>query len=332
MLRIFECRSGNNNNIMTLVHHYMVQASWYSDEKNNVVIEKAPKLLTNQGPPEDQTNNEYPTQVPKNIFDFCRLLPPNSLKQANMTQGEIEYDSGTRRAPEESAGGDDMFVAETATIKIYAKTPGEVLSSKFVLAQLLFNIIASFLGPLGTFYLLFGWLSEGPYEWSSGPCVGVVVGSLAGSPILIFALMPVGLPEAVENGWFPRLSEKNLGGSDGEEPCWWMFPFLMKILKWRWSTLRGLAIGMIVGVVYVPIALLIARYALGPTLSTWTLIWFNVVYEVVLAIPVLLFGLLGYALEPNLDVTLERMSSHPNCGIRLLYRTIVSLRMTICPY
>jgi hypothetical protein len=170
---------------------------------------------------------------------------------------------------------------------------------------------------------LFGYLSEGPYAWSSGPLVGVVVGSLAGSPLLIFALMPVGLPEAVENGWFPRLSEKTL-----EDRHRW----LLHILQWRWSTSRNLAIGVLLGIVYVPLALLIARFGLGPSLGTWELIWFNVVYEVLLAIPVLLLGLLGYALEPNLDVTIDYMSNHPNCAERLFFRVVTSLRMTLCPY
>jgi hypothetical protein len=239
--------------------------------------------------------------------------------------------------------------------KFYAQTPRDVLTSKFVIAQLVFNIIASFLGPLGTFYLMFAYASEGPYRWNGGALAGVVVGSLVGSPILIFLLMPVGLPEAAEKGWFPRLRVEK-GGVGGGQPtnrdveedapdqqeedqhsydlaqCWWMFPWLLTILKWRWSTLRNLAIGMLVGVIYVPIALLIARYALGPSLGTWTLIWFNVIYEVLLAIPILLLGLLGYALEPNLETTLEQMSSHPNCGLRLLYRALVSIRMTIFPY
>ena len=93
---------------------------------------------------------------------------------------------------------------------VYAESLGQVLTSKFVVGQLIFNILASFVGPLGTFYFLFGYLSEGPYDWYSGAFVGVVLGSLAGSPLLIFALMPVGIPEAVEYGWFPRLTEKTL--------------------------------------------------------------------------------------------------------------------------
>ena len=225
------------------------------------------------------------------------------------------------QAPQQAPLSSNRDVEMADDTKQYASSTKEVLISKFVISQLIFNVLASFLGPLGTFFLLFGYLSEGPYDWSSGPLVGVVVGSLAGSPLLIFALMPVGLPEAVENGWFPRLSAKTLED-------WWM----LNILKWRWSTSRNLAIGLLVGIVYVPVALLIARFGLGPSLGTWELIWFNVVYEVLLAIPVLLLGLLGYALEPNLDVTIEYMSNHPNCSKRLLFRVLTSLRMTFCPY
>ena len=32
--------------------------------------------------------------------------------------------------------------------------------------------------------------------------------------------------------------------------------------------------------IYAPITMLLARFAVGPKLSTWTLIWFNVIFEV----------------------------------------------------
>jgi hypothetical protein len=215
---------------------------------------------------------------------------------------------------------------DTASMPPYAKSPYDVLKCKFVVLQVVFNLLASFLGPLGTFFLLFGYLSEGPYAWSSGPLVGVVVGSLAGCPILIFALMPVGMPEAVERGWLPRLRLEDC-------PPWMLrwLPFLNDHPRWRWATVRNLALSLMVGVVYVPIALLIARYALGPNLETWTLIWFNVAYEVLLALPIVALGLLGSAMEHNLDRTIEQMSMHPNVVLRYLYRSLTSLKMTVCP-
>lgn len=219
-------------------------------------------------------------------------------------------------------GGEEVIV----THSYYAKGPMDVIRSKFVVAQIIFNVVASVLGPLGTFYLLFGYLSQGPYEWNSGPLVGVVVGSLACSPILIFALMPVGLPDAVEKGWFPRLRLQPI-----EEYPRWM-GLLLPILNWRWASLRNVALGLLIGIVYVPITLLLARFAVGPTLDTWTLIWFNVIYEVLLTVPVVTLGLLGYSLEPNLNLTISKMSDHPNVFLRILYRTGISLKMTVCPY
>ena len=35
------------------------------------------------------------------------------------------------------------------------------------------------------------------------------------------------------------------------------------------------------------------------TLRRWTLIWFNVIFEVLLSVPVTMFGLLGFAMEHN---------------------------------
>lgn len=219
-------------------------------------------------------------------------------------------------------------VDDTESHRVFAKSPSDVLCCKFVVAQVVFNIIASLLGPLGTFYLLFGFLSEGPYSWSSGPCVGVVVGSLAGSPLLIFALMPVGMPEAVQKGWFLPLRLEKCSP--------WLRRFLFYLDEsnscWKWATPRLLALGLMLGIVYVPIALLIARYALGPTMSTWALIWFNVAYEVLLAIPVTSLGLLGYAVEHNLEFTLSRMSSNPNVAKRITLRCLSSLKMIVWPY
>lgn len=264
----------------------------------------------------------------------------------DLEEEEDPIELGIVETTDDSKGEDD----DDSSL-FYVDTVGQVWSSKFVLGQLLFNVLTSLVGPLGTFYLLFGHLSQGPYEWYSGPLLGVVAGSLAGSPILIFALMPVGLPEAVAYGWFPRITEKSIRLEAEKHSSWWLPWWLssrsssssssssspslmMSILKWKWSTQRNVAIGLVVGIFLVPSTLLLARFAFGPTLSTWTLIWFNVVYEMVLCVPVLLYGLLGYALEDNLEATLERMKDqhHHNGVVRLLRRTCASLRMTFSPY
>lgn len=83
-------------------------------------------------------------------------------------------------------------------------TPWMVVSSKFVLAQVVFNMIASAGFPTLCFWFLFGFLGEGPYEWWEGPCSGVVIGSMLTSPLLIMTLAPAGMPEAVDQGWFKQ--------------------------------------------------------------------------------------------------------------------------------
>lgn len=192
----------------------------------------------------------------------------------------------------------------------YATNVRQVVLSKFVITQIIINTLGSFIGPLITFYCLFGLLSQGPYVWNGSELVGVVVGSLVGSPLFIFALMPVGIPEALKNGWFYKLRV------DDVHPKWLLcvFPFL----------------GLICGIIYVPVAILIARYGVGPTLTTWELIFFNVIYLVCLAPPITIFGLVGYAMEQNIDLIVAKMNNDPNPYKRVLRRIVVSIGMTLC--
>jgi len=97
----------------------------------------------------------------------------------------------------------------------------QIITSKFVILQVIINTVGSFIGPLITFYLLFGVASTGPYVWNGSQLVGVVVGSLVGSPLFIFALMPVGMPEALKRNWFYTLKVENVS------PRWlFILPFL----------------------------------------------------------------------------------------------------------
>jgi len=92
---------------------------------------------------------------------------------------------------------------------------------------------------------------------------------------------------------------------------------------------RHVVLGLILGIVYVPIALLIARYGFE-TFSTWELIFFNVIYLVCLAPPVTIFGSVGYAMEQNISLVIDQMSNDPNPCKRLIYRSGVSIRMILC--
>ena len=213
---------------------------------------------------------------------------------------------------------------ETDTLYPYATNIQQVMKSKFVILQVIINTVGSFIGPLITFYLLFSVASTGPYAWNGSQLVGVVVGSLIGSPFFIFALMPIGMPEALKRGWFYTLKIENVS------PRWlFILPFLKDKSIWRYAMARHVILGLILGIVYVPIALLIARYAFE-TFSTWELIFFNVIYLVCLAPPVVIFGLVGYAMEYNLSLVIDQMSNDPNPCKRLIYRSGVSIRMILC--
>ena len=207
----------------------------------------------------------------------------------------------------------------------YAESVSAVLCSKFVVVQVILNVVASIVGPIAMFALLFAVLKQGPYD-SDGPgLVGVGWGSLIMSPLLIFMMMPVAMPEAVEAGWFKPIRLETCGR-------WRIFlPFLGTHRCWRWAPARHLCLGGLVGIVYFPSLLLIAHYVMGPTLSTRTLIWFLVCYTAALAPPVTALGCLGYAVEHNLAPTIGMMRPHKNPCIRTLKRAARAVGMYLCP-
>ena len=207
----------------------------------------------------------------------------------------------------------------------YAESVSQVLCSKFVVVQVILNVVASIIGPIVMFALLFAVLEQGPYESDGPELVGVGWGSLIMSPLLIFMMMPVAMPEAVEAGWFKPIRLETCGR--------WRFflPFLGTHRCWRWAPARHLCLGGLVGIVYFPSLLLIAHYVMGPTLSTRTLIWFLVCYTAALAPPVTALGCLGYAVEHNLAPTIGMMRPHKNPCIRTLKRAARAIGMYLCP-
>ena len=99
----------------------------------------------------------------------------------------------------------DKIGAEPAAATAAAKSPrmsyngtvGQVLRSKMLISQLIFNVISSVVCSLGLFFLLFAFLDSGPYEWYHPNCIGVIIGSAVFvSPMLVMILAPAGLPEA----------------------------------------------------------------------------------------------------------------------------------------
>jgi hypothetical protein len=196
-----------------------------------------------------------------------------------------------------------------------------VLFSSFVILQTLLNVGSSFIGPVGTFYLLFDYLSSGPYEWYSGPVLGVVLGSPFGTSILTLLLVPVGMPEALEWGKFHTLSPREATRLAR------FLPFCGRHPIWRIAILRHLMLGLQIGVLVWAPALVVARNALGPQLSTWQQIIGGACYITLLAVPIVPLGLLGFAVEENAERVVASMSDHPSVCCRAMLRVGGSLRL-----
>ena len=115
-------------------------------------------------------------------------------------------------------------------------------------------------------------------------------------------------PEALKKGWLVILQETSVP--------WWLLP----IIKVRRGLPRYVAIGLAVAPLYWPPAILLARYVVGPTMATWTQIYFGICYCVAIAPAVTILGCLAFALEPNYRRIEGMMSNHKSPCKRLGYR------------
>ena len=217
------------------------------------------------------------------------------------------------------------------TLDIYG-TPMQVLTCKFVIAQVVFNAVSSVICSVLLFYLLFVVVPVPPgdplkhYPWWNPNCVGVIIGSvLIVSPTLVMILAPAGLPEAVDKGWFRVVRYEDC-------PPWLLrvFVFLGPHERWRRGLLRHVTLGLTLSTLFIPVPLLLARYVVADSagyMPTWTLIWFDLTYETILTFPCTALGLLAFSMEPNYERTKAVMSTagatQANPVKRLLNRVFV---------
>ena len=109
-----------------------------------------------------------------------------------------------------------------------------LLSSPFVLGQTLFNVVASFCGPLLCFWLIFS--RGGPYAWNSGEVLGPICASPLACAILAPAFVPIGMTDAVSRGWFGPVPSHD----DGVRCLAGFLPSLRvaKVLNWVGAKLK----------------------------------------------------------------------------------------------
>ena len=174
------------------------------------------------------------------------------------------------------------------------------------------------------FALLFAVLKQGPYESDGPELVGVGWGSLIMSPLLIFMMMPVAMPEAVEAGWFKPIRLETCGR--------WRFflPFLvltMLALGARAASLFGRAGGhRLLPLSTVDCSLRDGSDSLHKNADLVPGVLHG---RIGAAGPAL--GCLGYAVEHNLAPTIGMMRPHKNPCIRTLKRAARAIGMYLCP-
>lgn len=251
-------------------------------------------------------------------------LPP--AIRVPVAQSESKFDEGVCKDIDalEAGKGHAKKASDPASSLSYAYL-SKAARSKFVLMQVVFNIMSSFSCSLGMFYLLFGILSSGPYQWYGPNCLGVIIGSsLIGSPLLVLLLAPIGIPEAVDRELFFVVRPADLSSWQLR-----LMPFLGTHPLLRRGVIRHVLIGLCVSCITIPVALLLA-FALtdsSGSFTTWNLIWFNVAVVTFLSIPITVFGLLGFAMEPHFLRVKQLMSTDPNMCKRLAHRLCGCIRL-----
>ena len=190
-----------------------------------------------------------------------------------------------------------------------------LLCSPFVVTQVVFNVVASFGGPLLCFYLMFA--SGGPYPWLSGEVLGPIIASPIAGCVCSLAFAPLSMPEMTAKGWFGIVLPADVRRIS------YVFPFLGRAKAWRIGVVRHLMLALLLAVVVIPPALvLVSPLVFGPDLGAWTFIWLAIAYISVLPIVIIPLGLLGFAIEPNYARVQALMSNDSRPMRRLLLRAM----------
>lgn len=200
---------------------------------------------------------------------------------------------------------------------------GKALRSRYLVTNTLFNVFGSAAGPLLVMWIIFGVIGSGPYEWNGATVLGIIFASPFVSATLCNILVPMAAVQMVHKGWFFKIRR----GDETVSRLARFLPFLALNSLWRIGLARYFAIGMIASIFYWPFALIIARFAVGPTLSTWTHIGFSVCYCVALAPSVSILGMLSFAFEPNFDRIQRGTKTHTSCCKNFWCRFLLCIRL-----
>lgn len=189
----------------------------------------------------------------------------------------------------------------------------QVVCSAFCFAQIILNVTLSLVFPLGFLWVLFSpqsFISSKPtYAWDDPTPLGVVVASPWIGTLISCGTLPVGLPEAMANGWFGEL-KPNSARCVGVA-----LPFLRLP-----HVFRHLACGSVAALLYIPAGLCAFRYLLGPTLRADAMVIACACYIASIPVLVVPLGLLGFAVPGNCERVRRRMPTDGHPVLRVLRR------------
>lgn len=195
--------------------------------------------------------------------------------------------------------------ADLAVQPVRVFSPLGLICSKFVVSQVVFNVICSFGPPLLCFALLFG--QGGPYHWLSGEVLGPIIASPIAGCLAALAFLPISMPEMVAMGWYGVVKPEDVRCAS------YVFPFLGTASVWRMGFVRHLVISVYLSLLTMPPAIVVVSpLVFGPELPAWTLIWTAISFITILPLLHMPLGMLAFALEPNYERVEQLMVQDAN--------------------
>ena len=183
-------------------------------------------------------------------------------------------------------------------------TIGQVMTSPFMIGQLILNIVASYCGVFFCFWLIFIVFGPDEYGCYSSQVLSPVLISPFATPVLALAWAPVGMIDAIEKGWFGFVHDSELEGG--------IFRFL-PCLQPQVGFFRHCLLGLELAAFAIPIMMLIVIFGIASdqtdelsdgldcVLTDWEQVISCVTYIAILPIFVIPIGLLGFAKESNME-------------------------------
>lgn len=201
----------------------------------------------------------------------------------------------TAKANDVEAGQQAKPILNAGSIPQYGyMSLGQIMTSKFMLLQLIVNVGASFAVPGIGFSVVIPY--KGPYTVGSSNIIGPILAGPFACAILCSLFLPFGMPDAMARGWYGALKPSCV--TDGLQRA-------MPWMRLRYGVLRSLVMGTLTAAILIPAALLFCRFYWDNRIHHAAQLWFCTLYIALAPMIIIPFALVSFAIEPNLQRMLE---------------------------